>query len=609
MANLTKIDFAVGIGGENGQGIASTGDILARIFARRGLHLNAYNAYQSIIRGGHTFLTIRASDAPVRNMGDKIDVFIPLNQDTMDRHLHLLKAGACAIYDNEKIKPGQAADGVQLCPMPMKDLTQGNKLAVNTAALGATLQLLGIESEPLESVVTRQFKKKGDAVVAQNIAVARAGYEYAAQNFKAFSWKAPEGAKPLGVITGNQATAMGAAAAGVKFYAAYPMSPSTGVLMWMAAHARQLGIMVRQVEDEIGVMNMVIGAAHTGCRAMCATSGGGFALMSEAIGMAGMIETPVVCVDVQRAGPATGVPTKTEQGDLWQVLGAGQGDYPRLVVAPSSQLDLFQTIPELFNLCDKYQCPGLVLADLLISEGTSSIDPDDLDFNVKIDRGELILPNGNGSRNDAVASANPSSGYNDKAYLRFKNTESGISPRAVPGVPGHIFTAATDEHDEDGTLISDEFTNPHKRRMMVEKRGRKMQAAINDIAPPKLFGPENAAVTLVGWGSTEGVIREAVEKLAGEEGIVANHLQIKWIVPFHAAEISRILWQKNVIVVENTYSGQFARYLRSETGFDAQGHIRKYDGEPFMPHHIVEAVKDQLAGKTKLSVPTHEVLA
>jgi len=604
MGKNTKVDFAVGIGGENGQGIASTGDILARIFARRGLHLNAYNAYQSIIRGGHTFLTIRASDTPVTNMGDKIDVFIPLNQDTMNRHLRLLKAGACAIYDGEKIAPGQAADGVQLCPMPIKELTKGNKLAVNTAALGAALQLLGIESEPLEAAVARQFKKKGDEVVAANIAIARAGYDYAAQNFKAFPWKAPAGKKPLGIITGNQATAMGGAAAGVKFYAAYPMSPSTGVLMWMAAHARQLGIMVRQVEDEIGVMNMVIGAAHAGCRAMCATSGGGFALMTEAVGMAGMIETPVVCVDVQRAGPATGVPTKTEQGDLWQILGAGQGDYPRLVVAPTSQLDLFRTIPELFNLCDKYQCPGLVLADLLISEGTSSIDPDDLDFNVTIDRGDLILPHGNG---DGAA---PGSGYNDKAYLRFKNTPSGISPRAVPGVPGHIFTAATDEHDEDGTLVSDEFTNPNVRRMMVEKRGRKMQAAINDIAAPGLFGPESAAITLVGWGSTDGVIREAVEKLAGEEGIVANHLQIRWIVPFHAHEVGRILSQsKRVIFVENNYSGQFARYLRSETGFEAHGHIRKYDGEPFMPHHIIEAVKAQLAGETKLSVPVHEVLA
>jgi 2-oxoglutarate/2-oxoacid ferredoxin oxidoreductase subunit alpha len=600
----SKLDFAVGIGGENGQGIASTGNILALIFARRGLHLNAYNAYQSIIRGGHTFLTIRAGDGPVLNLGDKIDVFVPLNQDTMNRHLHLLKDGACAIYDKESVTPGKAAEGVQLCPMPMKELTKGNKLAVNTAALGATLQLLGIESEPLETVIARQFKKKGDAVVAQNVAIARAGYDYAAQTFTAFPWKAAKGAKPLGVITGNQATAMGGAAAGVKFYAAYPMSPSTGVLMWMAAHARELGIMVRQVEDEIGVMNMVIGAAHTGCRAMCATSGGGFALMTEAVGMAGMIETPIVCVDVQRAGPATGVPTKTEQGDLWQMLGAGQGDYPRIVVAPANQLDLFQTIPELFNLCDKYQCPGLVLADLLISEGTTSIDPDDLNFGVKIDRGELILPNGNAN------GANPASGYNDKAYLRYKNTPSGISPRAVPGVPGHIFTAATDEHDEDGTLISDEFTNPQKRRMMVEKRARKMQGVIKDIAPPKLVGPEKADVTLVGWGSTAGVIREAVEKLAGEEGIVANQLAIKWIVPLHAAEISAILGSsKNVIMVENNQSGQFARYLRSETGFDAHGHIRKYDGEPFMPHHIVEAVKAQLAGKTRLSVPVHEVMA
>src|SRR5215831_16953417 len=601
---MASVDFAIGIGGENGQGIASTGDILARIFARRGLNLNAYNAYQSIIRGGHTFLTVRASDGPVRSMGDKHDVLVPLNQDAMDRHLRLLRPGACVVYDADRLKPGEAAAGVQLCPLPIKQICGTNKLAVNTAALGAVLQLLGIESEPLEAVIARQFKKKGEAVVAENVGIARGGFEYAAQNFKTFPFKAPKLDKPKGIVTGNAATAMGGVAAGVKFYAAYPMSPSTGVLMWMASHARELGIMVRQVEDEIGVMNMVIGAAHGGCRAMCATSGGGFALMSEAVGMAGMIETPIVCVDVQRAGPATGVPTKTEQGDLWQVLGAGQGDYPRIVVAPTNQLDLFHTIPELFNLCDKYQCPGLVLSDLLISEGTASIDPDDLDFQVKIDRGELILPNGNGN------GANSASGYNDKTYLRYKNTDSGISPRAVPGVPGHIFTAATDEHDEDGTLISDEFTNPQKRRMMVEKRVRKMQGVIKDIAPPKLVGPETADVTLVGWGSTEGVIREAVEKLAGEEGIVANQLAIKWIVPLHASEISAILGRsKKVILVENNQSGQFARYLRSETGFPAHGHIRKYDGEPFMPHHIVDAVKGQLAGQTRLSVPVHEVNA
>lgn len=601
---MASVDFTVGIGGEAGQGIATPGNILARIFARRGLHLNAYNAYQSIIRGGHTFLTIRASDGPVRNLGDKIDVFIPLNQDTMDRHLHWPKAGACVLFDVDKLKPGAAAAGVQICPLPMKQLCGTNKLAGNTVAVAATLQMLGIEFESLEQVLALQFRKKGDAVIAENVGIARAGYDYAATHFKAFPFKAPKLNKPLAVVTGNETTAMGGVAAGVKFYAAYPMSPSTGVLMWMARHARQLGIMVRQVEDEIGVMNMVIGAAHTGCRSMCATSGGGFALMTEAIGMAGMIETPIVCVDVQRAGPATGVPTKTEQGDLWQALGAGQGDYPRIIVAPRDQLDLFKTVPELFNLCDKYQCPGLILADLLISEGTCSIDPAELNFHPKIDRGETIFPNGNGNGDGA----NPFGGANDNAYLRYKFTDSGISPRAVPGVPGHIHVAATDEHDEDGTLISDEFTNPTKRRLMVEKRARKMDTVLAQLAAPKLVGPDNAQVTLVGWGSTEGVIREAVEKLAGEEGIVANQLAITWIVPFHADEVTRILGRsKRVIIVENNFTGQFARYLRSETGFAAHGHIRKYDGEPFMPHHIVEAVKEQLSGNKALSVPVHEL--
>jgi 2-oxoglutarate ferredoxin oxidoreductase subunit alpha len=331
---------------------------------------------------------------------------------------------------------------------------------------------------------------------------------------------------------------------------------------------------------------------------MCATSGGGFALMTEALGMSAMIETPVVCINVMRAGPATGVPTKTEQGDLWQALGAGQGDYPRLIVAPTSIADLFQTVPDLFNLTDKYQCPGLILSDLLISEGHAAVPVEQLNFKQKIDRGELILSNGNG---------NGSNGHGE--YLRYKITPSGTSPRAVPGVPGHVHTAATDEHEENGVLISDEFTNPHKRQAMHEKRMRKMDGAMKEIAPPKLVGPANAQVTLVGWGSTEGVIHEAIEKLAGEEGIVANHLHIKWLVPLHAKEITDILSRsKKTIIVENNYSGQFARYLRSETSFVAQAHIRKYDGEPFMPHHIINGVKEILAGKTQQYVPVHELI-
>ncbi len=604
---MSKVDYAFGIGGEAGQGIATPGNILARIFARRGLNLQAYNAYQSIIRGGHTFLTIRTSDGPVRSFGDKLDALITLNQDTMDRHLKLMGAGSFVLYDSDKVKPGSLASGVILCPLPVKTLSgkSTNKLNINTIALGALLQMLGVEFKILEDILAIQFKKKGDVIIAENVGVAKAGYEYAAAQFKPFPKPLPDLGKGHAVTTGNDALAMGAAAAGVRFYCAYPMSPSTGVLMWMAQHARQLGIMVRQVEDEIGVINMAIGAAHAGCRAICATSGGGFALMTEALGMSAMLEVPVVCINVQRAGPATGVPTKTEQGDLWQALGAGQGDYPRIIVAPTTITDAFHTVPELFNLVDKFQCPGIILSDLLLSEGTASIPVEELKWNVKIDRGDLILHNGNGHKHVA----NSSSGAIDGTYLRYKNTESGISPRVVPGVPGHIHVVATDEHDEDGVLISDEYTNPHKRQMMHEKRMRKMNGILPLLASPKLVGPENAQVTLVGWGSTEGVIREAVEKLAAEEGIVASQLQIKWLVPFHRKEILSILSKvKRVIVVENNYSGQFERYLRSETGFQAHGHIRKYDGEPFMPHHIVHGVKEQLAGKTNHYVPIHEVM-
>jgi 2-oxoglutarate ferredoxin oxidoreductase subunit alpha len=593
---VRRIDLAIGIGGAAGQGIATPGDILARIFVRRGLHVNAYNAYQSIIRGGHIFLTLRTSDQPVLSHGDKIDVLVPLNQDTMNRHLRLMRPGSAVLFNSDTIKPGVIPDGVQLCPFSVKALapTIRGDLVQNTVALAAVLRLIKVEFETLEAILTLQFRRKGPAAVAENVGVARAGYDHAATQFTAFPFSLPDAGKRLAFFEGNQALAMGGAAAGVRFYCAYPMSPASGVLHWMARHARQLGIMVRQVEDEIGVINMAIGAAHAGCRAMCATSGGGFALMSEALGAAAMMEIPVVCINVQRAGPATGVPTKTEQGDLWQVLGAGQGDYPRIVVAPTSIVDCFKLVPALFNLVDKFQCPGIILSDLLLSEGRSSVDPAEVDFNVPIDRGDVIGLNGDGP---------PVNGD----FKRYLLTESGISPRALPGTPGHVHVVATDEHDEDGVLISDEFTDAHKRQAMHEKRMRKMDAVLPLLPPPEVRGAADARVTLVGWGSTEGVIREAMQQL-DEAGVVANNVQIRWLVPLHAEAILSILGQcRTVIIVENNYSGQFARYLRAETGIVADGHIRKYDGEPFMPHHIVDGVTAILAGSTKLYVPVHEI--
>ncbi len=598
---MTKgYDFAFAIGGAAGQGIATPGNILARLFVRRGLHLNAYNAYQSIIRGGHILLTVRVKTEPVPTHGDRIDLLLCLNQDTMTRHARHLVDGGRVIFNSDDVRPSEVASGVELCGLPVKELTNDNrnKLVQNTVALGAMVNLLGTDFKVLEEALLQQFKSKGQEAVDENVGTARAGYEYAKAHFKPFPDALPEGKKPLAVWTGNEALAMGGAAAGVKFYCAYPMSPSTGVLHWMAKNARELGIMVRQIEDEVGVANVAIGAAHTGARTMCATSGGGFALMTEAFGAAAMMEVPVVFINVQRAGPSTGVPTKTEQGDLWQALGASQGDFERIIVAPRDALDAFLTLPELFNLVDHYQCPGLVLSDLLISEGTFSVNPDDVDMHPKIERGALIT---------ATTGAPDGDGYR-----RYEDTETGISPRAVPGVPGHVHVIATDEHDEEGILVSDEFTNPHKRRQMVEKRARKLSDFLKKVEAPKLQGPADADVTLVGWGSTEGVLQEAVELLS-HQGVKANYLSIKWIKPLHADEISRVLSKaKKVLVVENNFSGQFYRYLRSETGISVHGHIRKYDGEPFLPHHVANGVTDHL-GKKKdvvdgVYVPYQEIL-
>lgn len=605
--STSGFDLAIGIGGAAGQGLATPGDILARTFVRRGLHIYAYNAHQSIIRGGHILLTLRVGDRRVTNHGDHLDILVCLNQDTMNRHLGLMRRGSKVLFNSDAITPGEAAEGVQLCPLPVAELTDKNpnKLLQNTLALGVMNHLLGIDFDVLESSLTQQFERKGDVVVEQNVGVARAGYEYSAANFEALSKPAPDGGKPQAVWSGNDALAMGAAAAGVKFYVAYPMSPASGILHWMARNAQELGIMVRQMEDEIAVANMVIGAAHAGTRSMCATSGGGFALMTEAIGAASMMEIPCVFINVMRAGPSTGVPTKTEQGDLWQMLGASQGDFERIIVAPTDALDGFNTMPELFNLVDKYQCPGLLLSDQLLSEGTYSVDPDDLDLHPEIDRGALITA-ADASTGDGQL---PDPGTREgSGYLRYEDTESGISARAIPGVPGHVHVVATDEHDEDGVLLSDEYTNPHKRRASVQKRARKIAGIAADIEPPRLEGWEEAEVTLIGWGSTRGVIEEAVRQLA-VAGVAANHLPIKWIVPLHTDAIAEVVANaKHTIIVENNFSGQFHRYLRSVSGIDVDAHIRKYDGEPFMPHHIVDGVKEILAGNTDIYVPEHEIM-
>ncbi|OFW28101.1 MAG: hypothetical protein A3H97_14395 [Acidobacteria bacterium RIFCSPLOWO2_02_FULL_65_29] len=592
---MNQPDVTIGIGGAAGDGVASAGNTLAVSVARQGQAVFAYNSYQSVIRGGHSWLRLRISAKKPLNHGDQVDAVIALNQDTLDRHLQELQAGGLVLYNSAKLKPRyEPPKGVQLCPLPVPQLTPAyEKLPVmqNTVAVGAAMHLMGLDFEGLASVLESTFAKKPQ-VVKVNVEAAKAGFDYAAAHFQPLPKQLQKTSRKWALMTGNELMAMGAAFAGCKFYCAYPMSPATHILEWFAGHAKELGICVRQVEDEISVVNMSIGAGHMGVRSMCATSGGGLALMTEAIGMAGMIETPVVVVNVMRAGPSTGVPTKTEQADLNQAFGASQGDFPRIVIAPLSMHDCFRTPALAFNLAERYQCPVIILADLLMCEDNETVDTSLLDVDFTIDRGELMT--------EANAQ------FDGKPYLRYEDTPSGISPRAMPGLPNHLYVSGTDEHDEDGVLLSDVFTDPVRRKKMVDKRARKMDTVLDHVPAPTLEGAVGAELTLVGWGSTWGVLVEAVERL-NQEGISANHLQINLLVPFHVKAVTDILSRsKNIVIVENNFSGQFARHLRAETGLVARGHIRKYDGEPFEPKHIVAGVKEILAGKDLVNVLSTE---
>ncbi len=576
-----KRDVIVGIGGAAGDGLDKSGDTIAKTCSRLGLYVTAYNSYQSVIRGGHIWLRVRIAEKKVSSHGDHLNVLIALNQDAIERHAREVEPGGAIIYNADKLTCDSTLIGSQvlLVPLPIKELTKSfgrlPPIMQNTVALGALLYLLGLEFEMAATVLADTFKHKGEAVVDQNVRVAQAGYDFAKDNSVplGYEWNYTRIKRPF--MTGNEAFALGAVAAGCKLYSAYPMTPASSVLHWMAAHGAKCGVVVKQCEDELAVVNIAIGAGHAGVRAMCGTSGGGFALMTEAIGQAGMIEAPVVIIEVQRGGPSTGIPTKTEQADLNQVFGASQGDYPRVIIAPTDTTDCYYSAVEAHNLAEKYQLPVTIISDLLLSEHPETIEAGALRNDVPIERGEIV-----------------SDWSQEKGqFKRYAFTRSGVSPRALPGTEGAMYVAATDDHDEEGVVISDVFTNPPVRRKIQEKRMRKLDKVLQELTPPKLEGPPDAEVTLIGWGSTKGVIGEAIALLA-EQGIRANHLQIKYLYPFHASEVSEILrGTKRTVCVECNYTGQFARHLRAETGFGVNDLILKYDGEPFEPHHIIEQLR------------------
>jgi len=578
-------EITIGMAGAAGDGLDRSGETLARTAARLGLHVLTYNSYQSLIRGGHTWLRLRLSEAKVANHGDGLNVLIALNQDSLERHVPEVESGGAVIFNGDKFECPEALlpDGVKVVPLPIKELTKDlgriPPVMQNTVALGALLHLIGLDVEVMSDLYTETFSHKGEEVIDMNVGALRAGFDYAAKETEPLDWEWEFSRERRPVMTGNSMLALGAVSAGCRFYSAYPMSPASSILHWLAEHAERLGVVVKQAEDELAVINIAIGAGHAGVRAMCATSGGGFALMTEAIGMAGMLETPVVCVNVMRGGPSTGLPTKTEQGDLNQAIGASQGDFPRVIIAPRDAEDCFNTAVEAFNLAETFQLPVIVLSDLYLAEQRCTVDPDAISHDVPIERGEWVTePEGNG------------------AFRRYRITPSGVSPRARPGTKGTVHVSATDEHDEKGLLVSDEHTNAAIRRKMLEKRMRKMDGVLAKLPPPAVEGPEHAEATLIGWGSTWGVIVEAAERLA-ERGVPVNRLHFKYLWPFHESEALEILGKcERTIVIEANYSGQFARHLRAETGFTVDHVVTKYDGEPIEPGWLADRVEACIKG-------------
>ena len=576
-------DLLVRTGGEAGDGIASLGEAVARCFARMGLHVFGLNAYQSVIRGGHVWFQARASEIRPFSQGDGADILYCLNRDTFDIHRADLRPGATIVYDPEKfaIAPGDVPTGARLLPVPTLAIARkytSQAILQNASGLGAMAYLAGIPLPVLHGALADSFGKKAGDVVTWNLGASADGYEFAKQHSGANDHAvAPKGEGKL-LLTGNQAIALGAAAGGVKFLAQYPMTPASGIMHWMAAHSRDLGIVVKQAEDELAAINMAVGASFGGVRAMTATSGGGFSLMVEALGMAGMTETPVVVVESQRAGPSTGLPTKTEQGDLHLMIGAGQGEFPRAILAPSHPKEAYQSTIDAFRLAEEWQTPVLLASDLHLSENYATVDRDEINLNVPIARIATATAPGTGE------------------YLRYAYTPTGVSPRSIPGQPGLQYVAGSDEHDQKGHLISDVRAGVPmwvaERAKMMEKRMRKLDGLRRAAPPPVVEGRPDADVTFVAWGSTVGAIRDAMPILEAQ-GISTNLLFVRTVYPLRADIVSTTLESaRTSLLVEANYSGQLGQLIRQETGILLPHRLLKYDGEPFYPHEIVAKVRE-----------------
>lgn len=592
------------IGGEAGMGIQSAGNFFAIAANRGGLYAFCNPEYPSLIRGGHNSDCIRISARHVGIHKEKLDLLLAMNKETLDLHLKEMVPGGGVVYDAEVIKAENVKppEGVKMFNVPLKKMAaeQGKgDITRNTVGIGASLGLVNYDIEIFYQILRDEFARKGEEVVNNNIAAAKAGYDYVQQNYKGqfdYELKKIDGRPKKMILTGNDATCLGAVKAGCKFVAEYPMTPSSSILHTMAAFAKDYNVIVKHTEDEIAAINMVIGAGWAGARAMTGTAGGGYSLMVEALGMAGICEVPVVVVEVQRPGPSTGLPTRTEQGDLQFVMHSSQGEFPRIVIAPSDYNECFYLTYQAFNLAEKYQLPVVVVTDKHIGESIQTVAPFDT-TGLKIERGKLLSQ----AELDKLA-ADPAYKSPDGNFLRYKFTEDGISPRTLPGMKGGIHRSSTDEHDESGDLTETE----ENRIKMVDKRAKKLEAAIKELPAPKLLtyeggnvGPDpgkeiaadQADLTLVTWGSPKEAAIEVVQDLA-KEGIKVGLLNIVYMIPFHTKEIGEILNKsKHVIGIEQNSEAQLCALIREKTGYLINDKILKYSGRQFTAHELYDKVK------------------
>jgi len=548
------MDVNILVSGAAGQGIQTVGHMISKVASAAGYCVFSWKDYESRIRGGSNSYTIRISEEPRNTPRRMADIFMPLDENSRAKYLRFLKDDGILVDEKEV--------GSRIITVPFTRIANekfGNRIFSNTVALGALTAVLGIALEHLNRIIEGEFSRKGDEIVRTNLSAAAEGYRLAEKSCRGVCpWTLPGRKGRYYLISGNEALAIGAAAAGCRFIAAYPMTPSTGIITFLSRNKGKLGIFTEQAEDEIAAVNMAIGASYAGVRAMTATSGGGFALMVEGISLAGMTEIPLVVILAQRPGPATGLPTRTEQGELLFAINAGHGEFPRIVFAPSDPKDAFHKTIRAFNLADKYQIPAIILTDQFLADSSFTVE----DFELDRISNESFL-------------ADPD-GMDD--YRRYRLTETGISPRLYPGQSRHLVCCDSDEHDEYGHITED----LELRERMVEKRLRKSELLKGEINPPEEYRTSDADVVFLSWGSSRNVVAESVDGLRDDGHRVGMiHFTELWPLPDYSFSSGR-----DYYTVESNATGQLGRLLRSEYGLEIKGAISRYDGLPLDRDYI-----------------------